>query len=111
MESEHEIQKQFINWFRGTYPEVRILAIPNGGHRNPIVGAKLKEEGVSAGVPDLFIPKWMYWLEIKSEKGRVSLHQKEWIEYLRTLGYTVAVGYGLENCKDLILNFKKESKK
>lgn len=33
-----------------------IFAIPNGGARHPAVAAKLKAEGVKAGVPDLFLP-------------------------------------------------------
>jgi hypothetical protein len=37
-------------------------------------------EGVSPGVPDLFIPDWLLWVEMKREKGgRVSPEQKDWI--------------------------------
>ena len=38
-------------------PELRLLfAVPNGGHRHRAVAARLKDEGVKAGVPDLFLP-------------------------------------------------------
>ncbi len=33
-----------------------LFAIPNGGDRDPRVGAKLKQEGVRRGVPDLCLP-------------------------------------------------------
>lgn len=35
------------------WPELRLLyAVPNGGDRHPIVAAKMRAEGVRAGVPD-----------------------------------------------------------
>lgn len=35
-------------------------AIPNGGERNRIVAARMKSEGVRAGVPDVFLPVAKY---------------------------------------------------
>ena len=32
-----------------------VFAIPNGGHRHIKVAAKLKAEGVKAGIPDIFV--------------------------------------------------------
>jgi hypothetical protein len=37
------------------YPNELICAIPNGGKRNLIEAKRLKDEGVLAGMPDLFI--------------------------------------------------------
>jgi hypothetical protein len=48
MKTEHEEQREFVQWVRQTFPTVRIFAIPNGGQRSRTTGAKLKAEGVSA---------------------------------------------------------------
>ena len=93
--SEHVEQREFVSWFRKTWPGVRIFAIPNGGLRNKAVAQKLKAEGVSPGVPDLYIPAWKLWIEMKRQKGgRLSEDQKDWAEYLEGVGDTVIVGYG-----------------
>ncbi len=107
--SEHEEQALFVQWFRRTFPDVRIFAIPNGGGRSKAQAAKLKVEGVSAGVPDLFIPYGTVWVEMKRAKsaqrkgGTVSAEQKDWHAYLRGIGQTVVVGYGFEDAKAKIL--------
>lgn len=98
--SEHVEQREFVSWFRQTHRGVRIFAIPNGEARSRTVGARLKLEGVSPGVPDLFIPAWGVWVEMKRTKGgSVSPVQKDWHRYLKDIGQRVIVGYGLEDAK------------
>lgn len=93
--TEHEEQVAFVTWFRHTYPEIRIIAIPNGQERHHIVAKNLKAEGVSPGVPDLFVPEWHLWIEMKRRKGgRLSEEQKDWIAYLERAGDTCIVAYG-----------------
>lgn len=93
--SEHAEQVTFLAEFERAYPGVRIFAIPNGGLRNVAVAKKLKQEGVRKGVPDLFIPAWLIWVEMKKTKGSAtSAEQKDWHEYLRSIGHTVVVGKG-----------------
>jgi rhodanese-related sulfurtransferase len=93
--SEHIEQREYVQWFRQTYPGVRILAIPNGGARSPATAARLKAEGVCAGVPDLFVPEWGLWVEMKRAKGgKVSKDQKDWLDYLANCGYRVIVCLG-----------------
>lgn len=105
--TEDEEQMRFVQWFRRTYPDVRIFAIPNGGHRSPSQAALLKATGVSAGVPDLFIPAWSLWIEMKRVKGGVvSPEQKDWISYLEAIGNRVAVCKGCEAAKDAVANLK-----
>jgi hypothetical protein len=102
---DHE-QMIFVQWFRRTYLDVRILSVPNGGHRHPAVAAKLKATGVTAGVPDLFIPAWRLWVEMKRAKGgSVSAEQKDWISYLEACGYTCMVAKGADQAKEKILGF------
>ena len=83
--TEHEEQRELVRWFRQTWPGVRIFAIPNGGARSPATAGRLKAEGVSSGVPDLFIPAWGLWVEMKRTKGgSLSAEQKDWISYLES---------------------------
>lgn len=96
--TEHEEQRYFVYLFRRTFPGVRIFAIPNGGHRGIREATRLKNEGVSAGVPDLFIPEWLTWVEMKRQKGgRVDPDQKEWHAYLQQIGQRVIVARGWED--------------
>lgn len=95
--NEDQEQARLVQWFRRTHRGVRIFAIPNGGHRHPAVAAKLKVTGVMRGVPDLFIPEWCVWIEMKTKGGRLSPDQKDWIEYLSTHGYTCIVAFGADD--------------
>ena len=102
--SEDHEQMFFVQWFRRTYPDVRIFSIPNGGHRSITVAAKMKATGVSAGVPDLFIPEWRVWVEMKRAKGGVlSEKQKGWRNYLIGCGYKVIVAHGKIAAQDEII--------
>ena len=108
MESEHLQQVRLVSWFRKTYPDTRILAIPNGGGRSMAQGASLKAEGVQAGVPDLFVPAWLLWIEMKREAGGVvSPVQRDWISYLEGIGHRVIIGHGFEDAKRQIEGVKK----
>lgn len=103
--SEDREQMLFVQWMKRTHPEHRIFAIPNGGRRSPSEAAKLKATGVSAGVPDLCIPSLMLFIEMKRVKGgTVSLEQKEWIEYLVSVGYTAEVAKGCEEAINIAVN-------
>jgi len=90
---------------------IRFFAIPNGGSRNPIEGAKFKRCGVKSGVPDLCmpIPSGPYhglYIEMKRKQGgTVSPTQKEWIVYLRSVGYFADVAFGFEHAKEIINNY------
>lgn len=109
--SEDQEQMLLVQWFRRTYAGVRIFAIPNGGARHPAVAAKLKATGTSAGVPDLFIPAWRLWVEMKRVKGgSVSADQKEWMQYLESVNYRCIVGKGAEDAKRQILAFFEQHK-
>ena len=104
MNSEHLEQVRLVSWFRKTWPSVRIFAIPNGGHRGASQGVALKAEGVTAGVPDLFVPEWLLWIEMKREAGgTVSPAQRDWIAYLQSIGHQVIIGRGFEDAKAQVI--------
>jgi len=107
--SEHDEQVGFINWFRAKYPQVLIFAIPNGEKRAITVAKRLKMEGVVRGIPDLFIPQWTLWVEMKRiSGGRLSPEQRAMIVYLEGIGQKVIVGKGAADASRQILEFLKE---
>lgn len=94
---EHDLQKHCVNWFRLSYKDVLIWANGNGGKRDVVTGAKMKAEGVLAGVLDLTIAAARkgyhgLYIEMKNgKKGVLSRSQKDMIEYLRAQGYKAEV--------------------
>ena len=108
--TEHEEQREFVRWFRQTFPSVRIFAIPNGGARSPSVAGRLKAEGVSKGVPDLYIPAWRTWVEMKRQKGgAISPEQKDWRQYLASCGDCVIVAKGCNDAQGQILSLRAKT--
>ena len=105
---EHDEQVGFVNWFRSEYPAVLIFAIPNGERRAISVAKRLKAEGVVRGIPDLFVPEWNLWIEMKRAKGgRLSPEQKEIICHLDQC-HTVIVGLGARDASRQVVNFLAE---
>lgn len=116
---EHEVQSACVRWFALQYPQYKglLFAVPNGGQRNAIVAAKLKAEGVVAGVADLMlaIPKTEdessgtvtisgkvvahgLFIEMKTEEksSRQRASQKEWQEKVERQGYAYRICRSLE---------------
>lgn len=84
-QEEHALQCASVRWFYYQYPELRgrLFAVPNGGVRDAVTAAKLKAEGVVAGVADLIllVPRAGFGallIEMKTERGRQSEAQKQW---------------------------------
>jgi hypothetical protein len=103
---------QWAGMMAGKWPELRLLHhVPNGGGRNPIEARHLKEQGVKAGIPDLFLPCARggfhgLYIEMKRRKGgRVSIEQKKTIIALREQGYRVEVCEGWEKARDVIKEY------
>lgn len=112
MISEHDEQVGFVTWFRSRFPGVLILAIPNGEHRFPSVAKRLKDEGVVAGVPDLFVPEWQLWIEMKKARGgKISKSQMVIIDYLESIGQTVIVGRGAKDASQQVMDFRLDATK
>lgn len=112
--SEDVIQAQVVTWAKRqvkVYPELaRLFHIPNGGQRNVVVAAKLQGQGVKPGVPDLCLPVPRFgcpglWIEMKTQDGRVSAPQKDWIAFLRSAGYRVEVCRSFDEARDVLLSY------
>lgn len=89
-------------------PELRLLhAIPNGGHRNKITAAKLKAEGVKAGVPDICLPvaRGQYhglYIELKTQQGKLSVRQQTWLADLNDQGFKALLCRGWTTARQAI---------
>jgi hypothetical protein len=109
--TEHFEQCLLVQWFRRKWPDVRIFAIPNGGYRSRATAGRLKAEGVLSGVPDLFVPAWGLWIEMKRAKGgSLSAEQKDFIKYLESVGFSCIVGKGNQDAQEKITAFFTQNK-
>jgi hypothetical protein len=89
---------------RARMPEVAdlIFHVPNGGHRVKAVAAKLKAQGVKAGIPDLVLPMarggfFGLYIEFKAtppNDAAISTSQHERIRKLNAQGYLAVVCRG-----------------
>ena len=103
-DEEHQRQVACVNWFRLQYPKLRniLFAIPNGGRRDAVIGAKLKEEGVVAGVADLILLKrnrqyGALCVEMKNKSGSQSETQKKWQKEAEATGNKYVVCRSLDD--------------
>lgn len=110
--TEHDHQRLTVAWFRGRYPDLAdvFFAIPNGGVRSAAAGARMKAEGVKAGVPDLLlaVPRGTrhgLWVEMKTLKGKASKAQREMRERLLAQGYAVEIAHGYAAAKAIITEY------
>ena len=113
-----EQQKLFTWWrYEGAkrlgFPECVLFAIPNGGRRDAVTGARLKAEGVHPGIPDIFLAvparhHYGLFIELKRpkgpgvSKGRPTRAQLEVMQALTARGYCCKVAYGATEARKLI---------
>jgi hypothetical protein len=97
-------QSALMAELRVRMPEVAdlIFHVPNGGHRVKAVAAKLKAQGVKAGIPDLVLPMarggfFGLYIEFKAtppNDAPISPSQHERIRKLNEQGYLAVVCRG-----------------
>lgn len=113
---EEDLHKACIEWVglqKRRYPLLHWLVhVPNGGKRPKGEAGKLKAMGTKAGFPDLLLPRRnLQWqglvIELKSDTGRVSKDQAEWLEAFKADGYLVGVARTLEQFQELVLRYLK----
>ena len=109
--SESQEQAQLIAWWKAVGQRlalnVVLAAIPNGGARDAVTGARLKREGVVRGMPDLVLlcarcGKHALFIEMKTKRGRVSESQRGLFPLLEAQGYGVAVCRGWREAADAV---------
>ncbi|SRR5258706_6614158 len=111
--SEYEEQKELVMILR--YHCILFCAVPNAAKRSPALANMLKASGMSAGVPDILIFEPItdplvrgIAIEMKSEKGRASEEQINWLAALERAGWVTRICYGCDEAIDFLrlLGFK-----
>ena len=115
--SEHQEQSAVIKWWALVHqqyrlPEFALFAIPNGGARDPITGARLKAEGVRRGVVDLMLARANdqhagLFLEMKVGSNKPSNEQVVFMEYLASAGYLASVHWDSASAINAIQDYLK----
>lgn len=114
---EHRHQTMLFRWAEAAVcvlPRLALMyAVPNGGKRDLVTAAKLKQEGVKPGVPDvcLPVPRGGYaglYVEMKAERGRLSADQREWIAGLEYAGNRAVVCFGWREARQVVANYLME---
>lgn len=111
-DEEHRIQCACVNWFRLQYPThaTALFAVPNGGRRDRVSGAKLKAEGVLPGVSDLILllPRGRHHgllIEMKTERGKQSQAQRDWQRDMVHRGYKYLVIRSIDEFIDMVTDY------
>lgn len=109
---EDSLQRSCVQWFSLQYREIANLLhhSPNGGKRNMIEAARFKAMGVRAGFPDLIlcIARQGYhglFIELKTEKGKQSKHQRFWQISLEEQGYRYEIVRSIEEFQTIINDY------
>lgn len=109
---EEETQRSCVRWFDYQYsPIARLLhASPNGGKRNAREAAMLKAQGCKAGFPDLIllVPNGKHHalaIEMKTQTGRQSAHQKEYQRLMEAHGYRYEIARSLDDFRAIITDY------
>lgn len=118
---EGQEQAILIRWLYGEQQRGTIIgpaydytyAVPNGGSRHPLEAAKMKKQGVRAGVSDLVIALAHggyhgLYLEFKAtppHDAAVADSQQEWLARVEQAGYCAALARGLDEAKAVIREY------
>ena len=109
-QTESQIQKDFVRWFRARYESIEPLffAVGNGGARNVWTAKIMKDEGVRAGVADLIllIPRHGFaglLVEMKTPDGKQSDSQKTFERLATQYKYKYVVVRDLPTFQQLMM--------
>ncbi len=115
--SESQIQGWVIKWWATAHAgfglkEKMLFAVPNGGLRDPRIGAQMKREGLRVGVCDLFLTVKRggfagLYVEMKRPDGVLSDAQIEFIADVLAEGYAQKTCYNYDEAVDAITKYLK----
>lgn len=99
---EYHIQVAVVQWLRFNYPKVLFTTSPAGVKLPMPTAIKMKRMGYRSGTPDLLIfsPRGQFhgaFVELKTEDGRTSEAQEQFIKELDDNGYATKVAFGYDD--------------
>jgi hypothetical protein len=93
-QSEIQIVTLFRSRCRILCPAVAIVAVPNAAKRTQWAAQRAKREGMATGAPDIICiwpGKGIAWIEFKTESGKVSESQAEFLDRLERYEHPATV--------------------
>lgn len=115
VDREGQEQAALMTELQLRYPAAHklIYHVPNGGHRVKAVAAKLKGQGVKAGVPDLVLPMarggfFGLYIEFKAKPpfdAAISPSQDAYLQALNDQGYLAIVCRGSIDAVEAIRSY------
>lgn len=111
--AEQEALFSWALYAAGAMPELGLMFhVPNGGSRNKLEAARLKRQGVKAGVPDICLPVARggfhgLFIELKYGKNKATDRQAEWLDALRRQGYLAVQCVGWDIAREVITKYIK----
>jgi len=111
--NEQEALFSWALYAAGAMPELGLMFhVPNGGSRNRIEAAKLKRQGVRAGVPDICLPVARggfhgLFVELKYGRNKATDRQTAWLDALRSQGYLAVECVGWDTAREVITKYLK----
>ena len=103
---EYKLQCNFVEYLR--LNKIFVFSIVNEGKKNIITASIHKHQGLLAGSRDLQIlhKGKVYFIEMKSEKGRQSESQKEFQRVVEEQGHFYQVIRTWEECEKFVQSLK-----
>lgn len=109
---EHHLQSLIFAYTARLLPDLRkyMFAIPNGGQRHIAVAVKLKHEGVTSGVYDIFISlpnivKHGLYIECKVGDNKLTENQIKFSQLMEEVGYTCRECRSLDDFEDIVRDY------
>lgn len=100
--AEAQRQAAIVEYVRYVAPQVVVFHVPNGGLRSKSEAARLKWQGVLAGVFDLVLVlaegRCAFW-EVKTPAGRISPAQHAFIDQLDRRGHSWALVRSIDDAR------------
>lgn len=112
VKNEDIVQIKALDCLRHYYPDIASATIHIANERKTThqYGSTLKRMGVKKGVADLFWPKAQknfhgLWIEVKTDKGRLSIEQARFIDETSKDGYFACVCFGAQDVVDTVCSY------
>jgi VRR-NUC domain len=108
-QDEARLQGAAVEYLRTALPSRAIVfAVPNGGSRDKREAARLKWQGVLAGVPDVLVmlDGRTFGIEFKAPKGRLSTAQKDIADKFTANGIPWTVARSLDDVEAFLAGYQ-----